>query len=69
MCFGLLDLLQEFSDPRDADDARHDLDGRKLDGSRIVVEFARGVTCCCLPLFFITCDLIYALPLLYVFKL
>ncbi|KAF8727088.1 hypothetical protein HU200_019592 [Digitaria exilis] len=33
----------EFSDPRDADDARHDLDGRKLDGSRIVVEFARGV--------------------------
>nr|CAB3460332.1 unnamed protein product [Digitaria exilis] len=32
----------EFSDPRDADDARHDLDGRKLDGSRIVVEFARG---------------------------
>ncbi|PAN17416.2 hypothetical protein PAHAL_3G130800 [Panicum hallii] len=33
----------EFSDPRDADDARYDLDGRKFDGSRIVVEFARGV--------------------------
>ncbi|TVU17361.1 hypothetical protein EJB05_33390, partial [Eragrostis curvula] len=33
----------EFSDPRDADDARCDLDGQKLDGSHIVVEFARGV--------------------------
>uniref|UniRef100_K3YE77 Arginine/serine-rich splicing factor n=1 Tax=Setaria italica TaxID=4555 RepID=K3YE77_SETIT len=33
----------EFSDPRDADDARYDLDGRKFDGSRIIVEFARGV--------------------------
>ncbi|XP_039028178.1 serine/arginine-rich splicing factor RS2Z32-like isoform X2 [Hibiscus syriacus] len=33
----------EFSDPRDADDARHALDGRDIDGSRIVVEFARGV--------------------------
>ncbi|KAK3137430.1 hypothetical protein QOZ80_5BG0452160 [Eleusine coracana subsp. coracana] len=33
----------EFSDPRDADDARCDLDGRKFDGSRIIVEFARGV--------------------------
>ncbi|TVU17421.1 hypothetical protein EJB05_33457 [Eragrostis curvula] len=32
----------EFSDPRDADDARCDLDGQKLDGSHIVVEFARG---------------------------
>ncbi|CAL4902790.1 unnamed protein product [Urochloa decumbens] len=33
----------EFSDPRDAEDARYDLDGRKFDGSRIIVEFARGV--------------------------
>uniref|UniRef100_A0A0A9D659 Arginine/serine-rich splicing factor n=1 Tax=Arundo donax TaxID=35708 RepID=A0A0A9D659_ARUDO len=33
----------EFSDPRDAEDARCDLDGRKFDGSRIIVEFARGV--------------------------
>ncbi|XP_066366506.1 serine/arginine-rich splicing factor RS2Z33-like [Miscanthus floridulus] len=32
----------EFSDPRDADDARHDLDGRRFDGSYIIVEFARG---------------------------
>ncbi|CAL9099423.1 unnamed protein product [Musa textilis] len=32
----------EFSDPRDADDARHSLDGREFDGSRIIVEFARG---------------------------
>ncbi|XP_010529753.1 PREDICTED: serine/arginine-rich splicing factor RS2Z33-like isoform X1 [Tarenaya hassleriana] len=32
----------EFSDPRDADDARHYLDGRDYDGSRIVVEFSRG---------------------------
>eukprot|EP00249_Psilotum_nudum_P016710 c25958_g4_i1 orf=577-1350(+) len=31
----------EFSDPRDADDARHYLNGRELDGSRIIVEFAR----------------------------
>lgn len=33
----------EFSDPRDADDARHHLNGRPIDGSRIVVEFAKGV--------------------------
>ncbi|XP_061366633.1 serine/arginine-rich splicing factor RS2Z33-like isoform X2 [Gastrolobium bilobum] len=33
---------QEFSDPRDADDARYNLDGRDVDGSRIIVEFAKG---------------------------
>ncbi|XP_038720531.1 serine/arginine-rich splicing factor RS2Z32-like isoform X2 [Tripterygium wilfordii] len=33
----------EFSDPRDADDARYSLDGRDFDGSRIIVEFAKGV--------------------------
>ncbi|KAL5203538.1 hypothetical protein ABZP36_014490 [Zizania latifolia] len=33
----------EFSDPRDADDARYNLDGRDVDGSRILVEFAKGV--------------------------
>ncbi|KAJ8747079.1 hypothetical protein K2173_014486 [Erythroxylum novogranatense] len=33
----------EFSDPRDADDARYHLDGKDLDGSRIIVEFAKGV--------------------------
>ncbi|VVB06021.1 unnamed protein product [Arabis nemorensis] len=32
----------EFSDPRDADDARHYLDGRDFDGSRISVEASRG---------------------------
>ncbi|KAK9169096.1 hypothetical protein Syun_001236 [Stephania yunnanensis] len=32
----------EFSDPRDADDARHSLNGREFDGSRIIVEFAKG---------------------------
>ncbi|KAF5188801.1 Serine/arginine-rich splicing factor RS2Z32 [Thalictrum thalictroides] len=32
----------EFSDPRDADDARYSLNGRPIDGSRIVVEFAKG---------------------------
>ncbi|AQK84268.1 Serine/arginine-rich splicing factor RS2Z32 [Zea mays] len=32
----------EFTDPRDADDARHDLDGRIFDGSHLIVEFARG---------------------------
>lgn len=36
---------QEFGDPRDADDARHYLDGRDFDGSRITVEFSRGVSC------------------------
>ncbi|TYI44713.1 hypothetical protein ES332_A01G256700v1 [Gossypium tomentosum] len=36
-------FVQDFSDPRDADDARYSLDGRDFDGSRIVVEFARGV--------------------------
>ncbi|XP_039020035.1 serine/arginine-rich splicing factor RS2Z33-like isoform X2 [Hibiscus syriacus] len=33
----------EFREPRDADDARHSLNGRDLDGSRIIVEFAKGV--------------------------
>ncbi|KAJ7977048.1 putative Arginine/serine-rich splicing factor [Quillaja saponaria] len=33
----------EFSDSRDADDARYSLDGRDVDGSRIIVEFAKGV--------------------------
>ncbi|OEL21519.1 Serine/arginine-rich splicing factor RS2Z32 [Dichanthelium oligosanthes] len=33
----------EFSDPRDAEDARYNLDGRDVDGSRIIVEFAKGV--------------------------
>ncbi|XWS07867.1 hypothetical protein CRYUN_Cryun41cG0029500 [Craigia yunnanensis] len=33
----------EFSDPRDADDARYALNGRDLEGSRIIVEFAKGV--------------------------
>ncbi|XP_044966135.1 serine/arginine-rich splicing factor RS2Z33-like isoform X2 [Hordeum vulgare subsp. vulgare] len=32
----------EFSNPRDADDARYELDGQDVDGSRIIVEFARG---------------------------
>ncbi|CAA6654850.1 unnamed protein product [Spirodela intermedia] len=32
----------EFNDPRDADDARYALDGRDIDGSRILVEFAKG---------------------------
>lgn len=34
----------EFSDPRDADDARYSLNGRDVDGSRITVEFAKGVS-------------------------
>uniref|UniRef100_A0A0E0GKY1 Uncharacterized protein n=1 Tax=Oryza nivara TaxID=4536 RepID=A0A0E0GKY1_ORYNI len=33
----------EFSDTRDADEARYNLDGRDVDGSRILVEFAKGV--------------------------
>ncbi|KAK4481023.1 hypothetical protein RD792_011891 [Penstemon davidsonii] len=33
----------EFSDPRDADDARYRMDGRDVDGRRITVEFAKGV--------------------------
>ncbi|KAL3521002.1 hypothetical protein ACH5RR_019151 [Cinchona calisaya] len=33
----------EFSDPRDADDARYSMNGRDVDGSRIIVEFAKGV--------------------------
>ncbi|CAL5389576.1 unnamed protein product [Camellia sinensis] len=32
----------EFSDPRDTDDARYGLNGREFDGSRIIVEFAKG---------------------------
>ncbi|KAK4746903.1 hypothetical protein SAY87_025940 [Trapa incisa] len=33
----------EFSDPRDADDAQYNLNGREIRGSRIVVEFSKGV--------------------------
>ncbi|TVU18183.1 hypothetical protein EJB05_34262 [Eragrostis curvula] len=33
----------EFSDARDADEAQYQLDGRDVDGSRIIVEFAKGV--------------------------
>ncbi|XP_022956469.1 serine/arginine-rich splicing factor RS2Z32-like isoform X1 [Cucurbita moschata] len=33
----------EFSDPRDADDARYSLNGRDVQGSRIIVEIAKGV--------------------------
>ncbi|KAL2896504.1 Serine/arginine-rich splicing factor RS2Z32, partial [Bienertia sinuspersici] len=33
----------EFSDPRDAEDARYSLNSRDVDGSRIIVEFAKGV--------------------------
>jgi len=44
-CWVVLTLFkQEFSDPRDADDARHYLDGKEFDGSRIIVEFAKGVS-------------------------
>ncbi|KAL2925766.1 Serine/arginine-rich splicing factor RS2Z32 [Bienertia sinuspersici] len=32
----------EFSDPRDAEDARYSLNSRDVDGSRIIVEFAKG---------------------------
>jgi hypothetical protein len=46
VCFALFQItIQEFSDHRDADEARYQLDGRDVDGSRIVVEFAKGVSC------------------------
>ncbi|XP_021722307.1 serine/arginine-rich splicing factor RS2Z32-like isoform X2 [Chenopodium quinoa] len=32
----------EFSDPRDAEDARYSLNARDVDGCRIIVEFAKG---------------------------
>ncbi|KAK7275030.1 hypothetical protein RIF29_16136 [Crotalaria pallida] len=38
----ILISLQDFSDPRDADDARYHLDGRDFDESRIIVKFAKG---------------------------
>lgn len=41
--FVLNNNWQEFSDPRDADDARYSLNGRDIDGSRLIVEFAKGV--------------------------
>ena len=37
-------MQQDFSDPRDADDARYSLNVRHFDGSRLLVEFARGVS-------------------------
>ncbi|KAF8725707.1 hypothetical protein HU200_020255 [Digitaria exilis] len=41
--YGSKNSLDEFSDPHDADDAQYNLDGREVDGSRIIVEFAKGV--------------------------
>lgn len=35
--------LQEYSDPRDADEAIRYLNGKDFEGSRLVVEFARRV--------------------------
>eukprot|EP01104_Vermistella_antarctica_P006977 TRINITY_DN176_c0_g1_i1.p1 TRINITY_DN176_c0_g1~~TRINITY_DN176_c0_g1_i1.p1 ORF type:complete len:189 (-),score=46.00 TRINITY_DN176_c0_g1_i1:663-1229(-) len=32
----------EFDDPRDAEDAVYDMDGRNLDGARVRVEFSKG---------------------------
>lgn len=44
-CWFLLNSnWQDFSDSRDADDARHSLNGREVDGSRLIVEFAKGVS-------------------------
>ena len=40
----MLWMLQEFLDARDADDARHYTNGKDLDGSRLIVEFARRVS-------------------------
>lgn len=44
--FAVLFILhkQEFSDPRDADDARYYLNGREFNGTRIIVEHAKGVS-------------------------
>ncbi|KAM0015308.1 putative nucleotide-binding alpha-beta plait domain superfamily, RNA-binding domain superfamily [Helianthus debilis subsp. tardiflorus] len=36
-------VLVKFGDPRDADDARFNLNGRDVDGSRTMVEHAKGV--------------------------
>ena len=36
--------LQEFNDARDADDARHYVNGKDFDGNRLIVEFARRVS-------------------------
>ncbi|KAG4398616.1 hypothetical protein GLYMA_08G074602v4 [Glycine max] len=32
----------DFGDPRDADDARYNLDGREVEGRHVTVEFAKG---------------------------
>lgn len=37
-------ILQEFIDARDADDARHYVNGKDFDGNRLIVEFARRVS-------------------------
>lgn len=37
-------MLQEFIDARDADDARHYVNGKDFDGNRLIVEFARRVS-------------------------
>ncbi|KAK1354050.1 hypothetical protein POM88_047306 [Heracleum sosnowskyi] len=33
----------DFSDPRDAEDARYSLNGRDINGSRLIVELAKGL--------------------------
>ena len=63
--------MQDFSDSRDADDARYSLNGREVDGSRLIVEFAKGVSTLnwTLTIFssFVTCY-VYILSLLHSFK-
>ena len=38
--FLLTNFLQEFEDSKEADEAIHEMDGRNLDSSRIIVQYA-----------------------------
>lgn len=44
VCLLSMSAYQEFSDPRDAEDAVYGMNGRDVDGSRMIVEFAKGVS-------------------------
>jgi hypothetical protein len=53
--------LQEFSDPHDADEAQYQLDGRDVDGSRIIVEFAKGVCSVFFSFYILECNFTFLL--------
>lgn len=59
-------ILQEFLDIQDADDARYYTNGKDLDGSRLIVEFARRVS---IEYFFLSLQFVKMYPRFVCFQM